>query len=128
MIHRHLESAFADERGAITDVLEGEEVEHVTVIDSLPGSVRGNHFHRETYQWVYVVSGAFRYVVEGPDCGYREGTARAGDLLLTEPMEKHALKALEPSTMVVLTRGPRGGRKYEADTFRLEEPLIPVRS
>jgi hypothetical protein len=24
----------------------------------------------------------------------------------------------------VMTRGPRGGREYESDTFRLDEPMI----
>jgi len=39
-------------------------------------------------------------------------------------MEAHALQALEDTTMVVMTRGPRGGREYESDTFRLSELLI----
>jgi hypothetical protein len=34
------------------------------------------------------------------------------------------MEAIEPTTMVVMTRGPRGGREYESDTFRLDEPLI----
>ena len=126
MIHRHVEPAFQDQRGAIADVLEGEPVEHVTIIDSAPGAVRGNHFHRETNQWVYVLRGALHYVVEGPDGEREQGTVRPGDLLMTGPMEKHAMEALEPSSMVVLTRGPRGGRKYETDTYRLDEPLIPT--
>jgi hypothetical protein len=39
-------------------------------------------------------------------------------------MDAHAIEALEDTTMVVMTRGPRGGREYESDTFRLAEPLI----
>lgn len=125
MIVRRVETAFEDERGWIKDVLEDEPIEHVSVILSRKGSVRGNHFHRETYQWVYLLSGSFRYVVETDDGGRQEGLIEAGDLLLTEPLDRHALETLEDATMVVLTRGPRGGRNYESDTIRLDDPLIP---
>ena len=47
-----------------------------------------------------------------------------GDFVAALPNEIHALKALEPSTLLVLTRGPRGGKEYETDTFRLETPLL----
>ena len=47
------------------------------------------------------------------------------DLLLTEPNESHALETLEETLFLVLTRGPRGGDRYESDTFRLDVPLIP---
>jgi dTDP-4-dehydrorhamnose 3,5-epimerase-like enzyme len=125
LIVRRVETAFEDERGWIKDVLEDEPIEHVSVILSRKGSVRGNHFHRETYQWVYLLSGSFRYVVETDDGGRQEGLIEAGDLLLTEPLDRHALETLEDATMVVLTRGPRGGRNYESDTIRLDDPLIP---
>jgi len=118
--------AQADERGSITDLLEDEIIEHVSMIATARGSVRGNHYHRETYQWLYIISGALSYAVQGMEAGapLEEGVARAGDVLMTCPMESHALHALEDSTMVVMTRGPRGGREYESDTFRLSEPLL----
>jgi quercetin dioxygenase-like cupin family protein len=73
---------------------------------------------------VYVVAGALRYAVRNRAGEIERGTARAGDVLHTGPHEAHALEAVEAATMVVMTRGPRGGREYESDTFRLEEPLI----
>ena len=39
-------------------------------------------------------------------------------------MERHAFQAIEDTTFLVLTRGPRGGENYETDTFRLDIPLI----
>ncbi len=127
MIVRRVENVFEDERGWIRDVLEDEPIQHVSLIHSAKGSVRGNHLHRETYQWVYLLSGSFRYVVEAANGELSEGVISTGDLLLTEPLDKHALETLEDATMIVLTRGPRGGRNYEADTVRLETPLIPPR-
>ncbi len=117
--------AHSDVRGSITDILEDETVEHVTLITTARGAVRGNHYHRETHQWVYVVSGCLRYAAREGDGALETGIARAGGLIMTGPNEAHALEAIEETTMVVMTRGPRGGREYESDTFRLAEPLIP---
>ncbi len=124
MIVKHIDNAFEDGRGSIADILEGETIEHVTMIATARGAVRGNHVHRETHQWLYIVSGALAYAVRAGEGPMRTGEVRAGDVLGTGPHEAHALEALEDTTMVVMTRGPRGGREYESDTFRLEQPLI----
>ncbi len=124
MIVKHIVKAFADGRGSIADILEDETIEHVTLITTAKGAVRGNHYHRETHQWLYVVSGALAYAVRAGEGPLETGEVRAGDVLGTGPMEAHALEALEDTTMVVMTRGPRGGREYESDTFRLVAPLI----
>ena len=47
-----------------------------------------------------------------------------GDLVVTSSNEHHAIKAIEYSEYLVFTQGPRGGKEYERDTFRLSEPLI----
>jgi quercetin dioxygenase-like cupin family protein len=120
---RHVENAFEDARGSIADILEDETIEHVSVLTTVKGSVRGNHYHRETNQWLYIVSGALQYAIRNAD-GISSGIVRTGDVLHTGPMESHALVAIEDTTMVVMTRGPRGGREYESDTYRLEQPLI----
>jgi hypothetical protein len=54
----------------------------------------------------------------------RRKIAEVGDLVFTGFNEAHALRALEPSEIMVFTRGPRGGRNYETDTYRLEEKLV----
>lgn len=126
MIVRHIDATFQDERGVIEDILENEQFEHATMIRSVAGAVRGNHYHERTWQWVFIVSGAVRYVVGLPSGETEGGVIRANDLLLTGPMESHALETLEDTVMLVLARGPRGGSGYEDDTFRLEQPLIPA--
>ena len=47
-----------------------------------------------------------------------------GDLVVTSSNESHAIKAIEYSEYLVFTQGPRGGKEYEKDTFRLSKPLI----
>ena len=49
-----------------------------------------------------------------------------GDFFQTVPHESHALKALQNSLLLVITKGPRSGRNYESDTFRLDIPLLSL--
>ena len=47
-----------------------------------------------------------------------------GDLVETSKNESHAIRAVKDSKFLVFTQGPRGGKEYENDTFRLTKPLI----
>ena len=117
--------SFSDDRGEIIDVLRNSAVEYATVITSKKHAVRANHYHKETFQYVYMLSGRMRVVARIPGEPLSEVVLSAGDLIVNVPLEHHAFEALEDSTMLVLTRGPRGGENYEADTYRLDVPLIP---
>ncbi len=115
---------FSDERGAITDLIEAEEINAVTLVTFNKGAIRGNHVHKQTVQYNYLLKGSIELVtrVEG---GQRQHTILApGELAAVGEMEQHALHALEDSELLVFTRGPRGGKEYETDTFRLDTPLI----
>jgi hypothetical protein len=48
---------------------------------------------------------------------------KKNDLYLSEPMEHHALVGITKCEVLVFTRGPRGGKEYESDTFRIEDKL-----
>ncbi|MEK6886798.1 MAG: cupin domain-containing protein [Nanoarchaeota archaeon] len=116
---------FTDERGEIMDLLEKETIDAITVITFTKGAVRANHFHKKTTQWNYLISG--KVLIKGQKQGEKaeELIMKPGDFVVSETNEAHALKALEKSTLMVFTKGPRGGKEYESDTFRLEKPLIP---
>jgi quercetin dioxygenase-like cupin family protein len=120
----NLPIAHEDDRGKIIDLIENETINAATIITFKKGSVRANHFHKETSQWNYIIEGKILLASQMPDHDVIKTTMQKGDLLVTVPQEKHALKALEDSTLLVLTKGPRGGKEYESDTFRLEEPLL----
>lgn len=118
-----------DERGEITDLLEKERIHSVTLITACKGSVRGNHYHKETWQYAYILSGRMRVLVKAlPSGEVQESAVRQGDLILHPPMEAHVMVADEDSSFMVFTRGPRGGQEYETDTYRLQEPLFPAAS
>jgi quercetin dioxygenase-like cupin family protein len=121
-----IEASFRDDRGDITDILVKESVEYVTLITSKAGAVRGNHYHKETFQWVYMLSGKMRVCAQDEAGDIEELTITTGDLILNAPLERHAFEALDDSSFLVLTRGPRGGEDYEDDTYRMDTPLIEL--
>ena len=106
---------FEDERGVIQDILG--PIDCVTRIFTVRGGVRGNHVHKHTTQWTYVLYGKLLVVTE--QNGIRlERAYKPGDLCCEEPGTAHAWKALEDTAVLVFARGPRAGEHYESDTFR----------
>jgi hypothetical protein len=109
--------AHSDDRGKITDLIVGD-IDSVTMITFSKDSIRGNHVHSETTQWTYVVKGeieAFSVDKLGlpVSCVFKPG-----EMFVSLPSEPHAMRALIESEIIVFTRGPRSGQKYESDTVR----------
>jgi quercetin dioxygenase-like cupin family protein len=115
--------AVADRRGTITDVLDGTRVECVTLVTSKKGAVRGNHYHKKTTQYTYVLDGRFRLFTQRVGRSVQSRLVKAGDLVVTPPLERHAFVALEDSLLIACAHGPRAGRSYESDTYRLAVPI-----
>lgn len=123
---------FEDRRGIIQDLplqpllnmFGSTIIDGVTHIFTRAGAVRGNHIHKRTTQWTYILSGrmlvAGKHVaVDGVPVEFGAGT------MLCEPAGiAHAWRALEDTTVLVFTRGPRTGEDYETDTERLDVPLL----
>lgn len=113
---------FEDERGVIQDlVIAG--IDGVTEIFSRAGAVRGNHVHRHTTQWTYVVSGRLlvrRYL----DGDIEEQAFLPREMAVDLPGVPHAWRAIEDTVVLVFSAGPRTGEDYESDTTRLETPLL----
>jgi quercetin dioxygenase-like cupin family protein len=117
--------AFKDDRGEIIDLLENEVINAVTIVTFQADAIRGNHYHKLTTQWNYVMKGRIAlYTQLGAGGVVEKNILQAGDLARVEPNERHALVGIEDAVVMVFTRGPRGGKEYETDTFRLEQPLV----
>jgi quercetin dioxygenase-like cupin family protein len=112
---------FEDHRGVIQDIVL-DRVDAVTEIFTRKGCVRGNHVHERTVQWTYIVRGEL-LVASMPDV-LQTRVAVAGDLIREDPGIPHAWKAIEDTTVLVFTRGPRSGADYEKDTVRLVVPIL----
>ena len=114
---------YKDERGFIVDLLEKKNINAITYITQKKGKIRGNHFHKKTIQWNYILKGKLELVTKKNN-KKKKTILSKGDLVETSKNEAHAFRALRNSEFLVFTQGPRGGKEYENDTFRLYDPLI----
>jgi quercetin dioxygenase-like cupin family protein len=121
---RKIKPAFQDARGTIADILKGEVIDSVTIIRSKRGAVRGNHYHKDTLQCVYILFGKVKLLTQMPKGKIESAVLTEGDLAVTPAWESHAFDFIEDCDMMVFTRGPRSGEDYETDTFRLDVPLV----
>ncbi len=115
---------FKDKRGVIMDLLEKKTINAITLITQKKGVVRGNHYHKKTIQWNYLLKGKLELFTKKKNKKQRKIVILEGDLVETSKNESHAIRALKDSKFLVFTQGPRGGKEYENDTFRLAKPLI----
>ena len=112
-----------DDRGSIIDVLN-EQIGHVGVVEFTKGAVRGRHYHVESTQYDYILSGKLLLVVCDKDGSNREDhelSVGMGTKIM--PGKVHTYVALENSKMLDLTTLGRAGDNYEQDTVRVELPF-----
>ena len=114
---------FKDARGTIRDILDDVPVNAVTIITSKKGVSRGNHHHKKTTQYTYIVSGRVRYLSRKGAGKVRSAVLSAGGLAISPPGEAHTVVALADTVFLSISKGPRHGLNYEADTYRLGVPL-----
>ena len=115
---------FRDHRGVIIDLIEKKKINAITYITQKKGKIRGNHFHKKTIQWNYLLNGKIKIITKIKNKPIKSIILKKGDLVVTTIKESHAIFAIKNSEYLVFTQGPRGGKEYENDTFRLSKPLL----
>ena len=127
MKYEKLKIDFKDKRGTITDIFYKNNIQHVAIIKSKPNIRRGDHYHKKTTQWMYITQGSLEYWYKplGSKLKPRKKLLKVGDLVETPPNEMHALRiGKRGNEFIVFTTGLRGGKDYEADTFRFKPTII----
>ena len=122
VIVKKIKAGFVDERGEIYNILDAP-IEHVALITSKAGSIRGNHYHPNQVQNDYLVKGKYEYITSDlKDNGGKKETiiVEPGDLVITQPMIAHAMKFLEDSIFLTFTTGSRNAASYEDHTKKLK--------
>lgn len=121
-----LPTRFVNGSGFIQNLVE-HECGGVALIESVAGSIRANHLHREDWHYLYVLSGRCHYFerpagsTEKPE-GIRVGP---GQMIFTPPMVEHAVWFTEPTVVISISRFGRTHEQHEADVVRLTELMIP---
>ena len=124
MVIKKIKKKFQDNRGIITDIIVKERIDYVTLITNSKNAVRGNHYHKQTIQFLYVLKGSILVASKFEGKRMQQRILEEGHLLFNEANEWHAIKSIEDSTLLILTRGLRGGKNYESDTYKLDKPLL----
>ena len=114
--------SFKDKRGSIIDIFYKKKIDHVAIVDSKPNALRGNHYHKKTIQHMLITEGSLEYWYKPlkKKTKVKKKILKVGDLVSTPPYEIHALKiSKKGNQFIVFSEGVRGGKDYEADTFRV---------
>jgi len=115
----NIKPVFSDSRGEILDILE-EKVSHIGMITFKQGAVRGNHYHKSSTQYSYVLNGRIQLFISDINSKYkRKIILREGALTIISPKIIHTYKALTDAKILDMTTFDRKGRGYEKDTFRI---------
>jgi dTDP-4-dehydrorhamnose 3,5-epimerase-like enzyme len=82
----------SDERGGFLGITQQGWAE-VNFIETRAHEVRGNHYHKETRELFFIISGEIDIVVDDLNSGkHFELSVTKGDMFVIEPFELHTFK------------------------------------
>ncbi|MFH2067778.1 MAG: cupin domain-containing protein [Pseudomonadota bacterium] len=119
---KKIKPVFEDERGAIYDILDDENILHIGLITAKKGAVRGNHYHKKAKQFNHILSGKMELKITDIDTGkVIKHTLEKNDFISIPAGVGHTLIALEDSEFIDLNTESRSEDGYEQDTIRLND-------
>ena len=81
-----------DERGGFLGITQ-ESWAEVNFIETRANQVRGNHYHKETRELFFIVSGEIEVVIDDLNSGeHLELSFSKGDVFIIEPYEMHTFR------------------------------------
>ena len=120
VIIKKIEPVYIDERGSITDLIN-EKLNHVGIITSKKDSIRGNHYHKLSIQYNYILSGKIEISLakkENPS-EVKKVILGPGEFISIQPGIIHKVIAIEDCTFLDLISESRAGTNFENDVVRI---------
>ena len=115
---------YIDDRGEILNYYLDNKINHVGLIDSVKGSVRGNHYHPEQIQSCILISGKYLSITKNlnyENSNIETRLVKAGDISIIRKNIAHTMIFIEDSIFINLVDGERAHENYgETHTFPLE--------
>ena len=97
----------ADQRGRIVGIFQGLRWEEINYIESTKGGARGNHFHNDTIEGIFVIDGKIRVtLVDLLKNSKRTFIAEKGATLVINPKILHTFNMLENSKWINMLSKP----------------------
>lgn len=84
-------------QGELAQVYDADEgLRYLAVVELRAGSIRGNHYHHQKKEWIYVIRGALRLAVKDLTSDEHASFSMVpGDLAFIPTQVAHALKVLK---------------------------------
>lgn len=103
-------------QGELAQIHNGADpVRYMAVFELRQGGIRGNHFHKQKRESIYLIAGRVLLAIQALDTQERRDVeVEAGDLVYIAPGVAHALKTLEPGWALEFAPEPLD----PADSFR----------
>lgn len=102
-----------DDRGKILGITQ-EFWAEINYIESKKGTARGNHYHKQTVEAFYIISGKIKVVINNIKSGkIQKVNAIKGDIFVINPYEKHTFTVLEDSSWInMLSKSMKDGEDF----------------
>lgn len=116
-------SEYKDHRGRLVENTSEDIMlssRHFFISNSIPGAIRGNHFHKNKQEYFIVVKGKCLIVIEDIDSKKREKLEVADSdkiAVLMEPGKAHAIKNVGKEELILLALINEKLDKENPDTF-----------
>jgi len=118
------QDSYIDDRGEILNYYLENKINHVGLINSTKGSVRGNHYHPEQIQSCLLIKGSYLSVTKNLNiekAPIETRLIKAGDISIIKENIAHAMVFLEESIFINLVDGERAHENYgQTHTFPIE--------
>ena len=116
-----LDPSFIDERGYIQNLINSP-INGAAIITSKKGSERSNHYHKEDFHYLYVLSGLMEYYERNIDKAFsgKPLIIEAGQMVFTPPMKVHKTIFLQDTVLISLSKRNRDHDSHEEDVVRVQ--------
>lgn len=117
---------FSDKRGWLVEILNGvspQKIEQIHYSCSNSGAVRGNHYHKHRVEWLCVIRGNGRIVLEDNFTKERkEFTVSSDSPVLVEipPNVTHAIENIADAPMHLLVIADEKRSSTDSDTYPIQ--------
>ena len=117
---------FVDQRGEILNLLD-LPMGSVSMITSVKGAIRANHYHKTDWHYCWMQKGSMDYYYRaiGATTPAKHIRVEEGRMVYTPSMEEHAMVFTSDAVMWCFAGNPRTSADYELDTVKVPS-LVPA--
>jgi dTDP-4-dehydrorhamnose reductase len=105
---------FQDARGLFRGIMRGRRWDEINFVESRQGSVRGNHYHRQTIEAFYIIDGRIKvHLTDLSQDTTREFIVEGGDSFIIKPNILHIFDVLKDSRWINLLSQAMGEKEKD---------------